>query len=249
LHSLLAYPAIFALMLLMFVLATALGLVWLAERSPVAPLLSSCAGVVAAYACLPALLFGLFSAFLANDVVSHHDRAHAAVAREAESIRLIIGITNAAGEPGRILRKGLAEYGRKSISPDWRSEPQVAGVETLTLQMLQEVLFGGLARADAEVRHTAIDAIKEIRSARRDRISVADSTTAKLKWIAAFFLGFLTQIAVVVVHLGKPRAAILAGTIFAVAMAFTLWVILQRLDPFEGRTSVSLAPIAAALRD
>jgi hypothetical protein len=86
----------------------------------------------------------------------------------------------------------------------------------------------------------------EMRSARSEMIAVAYSQTAELKWIAAFVLGVLTQMGVVAVHLGKPRAAVLAMILFGTGMAFMLWVVLMRLDPFAGKNSVSLAPINAA---
>ena len=107
-------------------------------------------------------------------------------------------------------------------------------------------MFGGLAGADAQVRSVALQSITEIRAARRDRNSVAESNTAQLKWIAVFVLGVLTQMAVVVVHMGKPRATVLAITLFGVGMAFMLWVVLERLDPFGGKYPVSLTPIKAA---
>jgi hypothetical protein len=34
--------------------------------------------------------------------------------------------------------------------------------------------------------------------------------------------------------------------LFGTGMAFMLWVVLMRLDPFAGKNSVSLAPINAA---
>lgn len=241
-----AYPYLFSIPFLLIIVGIGLLLVWVAERSPAAPLLKSCAGVVAPFASLLALLFGLFSAFLANDVLVHAERARAAVTREAEAIRVILSVADALGEHGRVLRQLVVDLGNTSTGNDWRTAPQMAAAETQSLKVLREVLFGGLAAADTQVRSAAIQSIMELRAARRDRNSAAESNTGQQKWIAAFVLGVLTQMAVAVVHLGKPRAAVLAITLFSVGMAFMLWVVLERLDPFGGKRPISLAPIEAA---
>jgi hypothetical protein len=76
--------------------------------------------------------------------------------------------------------------------------------------------------------------------------AVAHSRTAWPKWLAALILCIMTQAGVVVVHLDKPRAAMLAVTLFGIGMAFTMWVIFIRIDPYAGRHPVSLSPIEAA---
>lgn len=239
-------PYIFGTLFLVIMIAAGLALVWIAEISPAAPLLARHAGVVSPFAGLLALLFGLFSAFLANDVFIHAERARASIAREAAATHVILNIADALGERGRPLHDLVAAFGNLSAGDDWSSAPQQAAAEAQSLRMMREVLFGGLATADAEVRHTAVASIMDIRAARRDRNSVEHSRTGELKWAAALVLGLLTQIGVVVVHLGKPRASALAVTLFAVGMAFMLWVILERLDPFGGAYPVTLEPIKAA---
>jgi len=241
-----AYPYIFAVLFLLVIVGIGLFLVWIAEKSPARPLLQSCTGVVAPYSSLLALLFGLFAAFLANDVSIHAERARAAVTREANAIALVLSIADALAERGRTLEQLAVDFGERTTSDDWSSPQQTAEAEALGLKMLHEVMFGGLAGADPPVRQTALSSIMEVRVARSEMIAVAQSQTGREKWIAVFVLGILTQMGVVVVHLGKPRAATLAMTLFATGMAFMLWVVLMRLDPFAGRNSVSRAPIGAA---
>lgn len=243
-----AYPNISAALFLLVVIAVGLFLVWVAEKSPAGPLLQSCAGVVTPFASLLALLFGLFGAFLANDVSIHADRARAAVTREANAMAVVLGIADGLGERGRTLRQLAIDFARRSTGPDWRSTRQSQEADALGLKMLHEVLFGEMAEADSPVRQTATSSIMEMRAARSDMTAIAHSQTGWLKWQAVFILGILTQMGVVVVHLGKPRAMVLAVTLFAMGMAFMLWVVLLRLDPFAGKNATSLAPISAAYR-
>lgn len=241
-----AYPYIFAILFLLVIVGCGLFLVWVAEKSPARSLLQSCAGVAAPLASVLALLFGLFSAFLANDVSIHTETARAAVTREANAIAVVLRLADALGERGRVLKQQAVDYGQRTTSDDWSSAAQTAQAEVQGLDMLHEVMFGGLATAEAPVRQTAIASIMEMRVARSEMVAVAHSRTSRLKWVAAFALGILTQMGVVAVHLGKPRAAVLGVTLFALGMAFMLWVVLMRLDPFTGKNSVSLAPISGA---
>jgi hypothetical protein len=240
------YPYIFALPFLWAIIGIALFLVWVAEYSPAKPLLQSCVGVVAPYSNLLALLFGLFAAFMANDVSNHSERARASVSREASAIAVVLTIADALPEAGRALKRQAVDFGQITTRDDWSSARQAAEANAQGLKMLHEVMFGGLANADAQIKQTALASIMEMRAARNEMIAIAHSETGWLKWDAAFILGILTLMGVVVVHQGKPRASALAATLFAIGMAFVLWVVLMRLDPFVGRNNVALTPISAA---
>lgn len=240
-----AYPLIFAVPFLLGIVSIGLFLVWVAEKSPARSLLLSCSGLVGPMASLLALLFGLFSAFLVNDVTTHTERARAAVARQASALAVVLDAASGVGERGHALKRMAIDFGELSTGNDWTSERQTKTAAALGLAMLREVMFGGLAGADAPVRQIILSSITEMRAARSEMAAVVHSQTSTLKWIAAFVLGVLTQMGVVAVHLGKPRAAALAVTLFSCGMAFMLWVVLMRLDPFLGKNAISLAPIAA----
>ena len=68
-----------------------------------------------------------------------------------------------------------------------------------------------------------------------------------LKWLGMGFLGFLTLLSIAVVHVDKPRAALVAVSLFALAAAPTAAIVLIQGNPFEQPTVVSPAPIAAVL--
>src|SRR3954454_23592749 len=90
------------IVLIPFVLlySIAAGIVWLTHLSPARPFFASCIGITGPFFASVALLFGLFSAFLANDV--HHQNAEieAAVFREADGIRTMMRLAEALGAAG-----------------------------------------------------------------------------------------------------------------------------------------------------
>jgi hypothetical protein len=244
--AIVGYPIILGVAFMLAIVGIGFALVWIAEKSPARHLLHSCAGVAAPMSGLLALLFGLFAAFLANDVSVHSDRARAAVTREASAIAVVLDIADALGERGRPLMRMAVAFGQRTTSDDWRSASRTAEADALGLKMLREVMFGGLAGVDTPVRQTALSSIMAMRAARGEMVAVEHSQTSALKWIAALVLGIFTQMAVIITHLSRPRAASLAVTLFSCGMAFMLWVVLMRIDPFTGRNSVSLTPIDAA---
>ena len=71
-------PFVFGVLFLLLVLGIGLALVWTAERSPAAPFFQRSIGIVSAFANTLAVLFGLLTAFLANDVWMQVEKARAA---------------------------------------------------------------------------------------------------------------------------------------------------------------------------
>lgn len=242
-----ANPILFGMLFLLLNLGIGWLLVWIAEHSPAAPFFQRHAGVVAPFIAMLVILFSLWAAFLANDVWIEGERARGAVAREADAVRALVGITGALGERGKALNGLVAEYVGAATNDSWHAPPQRAMAERQIQLMLHEGLFGAIATVGGQVQRVAVDSIMELRNAFRERVAVAHSRTAMQKWIAAFVLGILSAISLVFVQIGNARAGRLAVTLFAAAMAFTLWVILVRIDPFSGPSPVTLQPIKAAV--
>src|SRR6187200_1923502 len=92
-----------AIVLIPFVLlySIAAGIVWLTHRSPARPFFASCIGIAGPFFASVAVLFGLFSAFLANDVQHRNAEVTAAIFREADGLRTILRFDEALGAAGR----------------------------------------------------------------------------------------------------------------------------------------------------
>ena len=70
-----------------------------------------------------------------------------------------------------------------------------------------------------------------------------------LKWLGMAFLGLLTLLSIAVVHAGQPRAASVSIILFALSAAPTAAIVLIQGNPFQMPSSVSPAPIIAAVKD
>ena len=136
-------------------------------------------------------------------------------------------------------------YVKAATAGDWRSPQQVNHASALVRQMLHHSLFSAVAQVNPQVQRTVLDSIAEIRTGHRERIVAGKTRTTGMKWIGAFVLGILTQMGIVLSHLGKPRASRMAVTLFSICMGFVLWTALVRIDVFSGIYGTSLVSIIA----
>lgn len=88
--------------------------------------------------------------------------------------------------------------------------------------------------------------VSTLRDQHDQRIGLSQTHVNPLKWLGMAFLGFLTLLSVAVVHVDRPRTALVAIVLFALAAAPTAAIVLVQGNPFQQPTSVSPAPIEAA---
>ena len=222
---------------------------WLMQRSRWAGWIQSLQGVAPPFINIIGVLFGLTLAFLANDTWSAHDRAMGAVYREADALRILSTLSGKLAEPVRSrLRGAIGDYALASAG-EW---PQLARRSAsrevseradglLTLLASREVAEA----AGSNVQALMLRKVSEIRDDRDLRIALSQTHVNPLKWLGMAFLGLLTLISVAVVHADRPRAAIVAVVLFALAAAPTAAIVLVQGNPFQQPSSVTPAPIEA----
>lgn len=239
-------PYLLGPLFLLLVVGSGLLLVWIAEASPLAPFFKRRGEVVAPYAGSLAILFSLFIVFTTSDIWNQRDKAERAVGEQADAIRLIRVVAAGLGDQGESLGRLVAEYGRAQTAAGWREAQGQQTLEALQRQLYEDLLFGEAAGADELIRHTAAEAVRRVVDSHRQLFDAGTSQTGWRKWVAAAVLAILAQMALVLVHLGRPQSSAIANVLFSVGAAFVLWITLTRLDPFEGVDPISLQPIAAA---
>lgn len=234
-------------------LAATLGIQWFIQRSRWAAWARSLEGVAPPFINIIGVLFGLTLAFLANDTWSAHDRAMNAVYREADALRSIAALAVTLPEPLRERVHGAISRYAQASADEW---PRLAQrTEAREVVGRGDALLGLLA--SAEVGEEAGDNVQalmlrkatEIRSDRDLRVALSQTHVNPLKWIGMAFLGFLTLVSVAVVHVERPRAALVAVVLFALAAAPTAAIVLVQGNPFQSPSWVTPAPIEAVVRE
>ncbi|MDP3537478.1 MAG: DUF4239 domain-containing protein [Azonexus sp.] len=224
---------------------------WTLRQPRWAGWISTLQGVAPPFINIIGVLFGLTLAFLANDTWSAHDRAMNAVFKEADSLRSIVVLSEQLAEPLRTqARSALAQYG-KACADEWpmlaarKSSQEVTRLADGLLTMLASKQIA--ASAGENVQAMMLRKAIEIRDDRNLRIGLSQTHVNPLKWLGMAFLGFLTLLSVAVVHIEKPRAALVAILLFAFAAAPTAAIVLIQGNPFQHPTSVTPAPIIEAV--
>lgn len=240
----------YALIAVVGTLMAVVAIQWLMQHSRWAPWVRSLEGVAPPFINIIGVLFGLTLAFLANDTWSAHDRAMNAVYREADSLRSILALSGSLSDPLRLrLRAALADYAHASVD-EWpllaqrQASPAVSERADSLLALLATKEMGA---AGENIQALMLRKASEIRDERDQRIALSQTHVNPLKWLGMGFLGLLTLLSVAVVHADRPRAALVAILLFALAAAPTAAIVLVQGNPFQQPSSVTPAPIQAAV--
>lgn len=229
----------------------ALALAALSFRSPLANGIRSLTGVVAPFFSCAAILFGLLTGFLANDIGDRNRQAVRAVQSEASELRNIYTLSVASATDMRDIRVALKDYARSAVQEEW-PEMVEAGSSAKTSAaydtLLREISDPAITKeASAAVHAALLTAAVRVGTARGDRLSLSSDRTNDIKWISVLILGVITQIALALVHLERPRAMLAALTVFGTAAIVALGLIALQEHPFQGMFQVSPAPLERLL--
>jgi hypothetical protein len=224
----------------------AILLVVLTFRSPLSSPVKSLGGLVAPFFSSVALLFGLLTGFLANDIGDRNRQAVRAVQTEAGELRNVYTLSVASATDMGAIRTSLKAYVESTIHDEW---PSLIHGETSPRtdaaydNMLREISDPAITRdASAAVHAALLAAAVRAGTARNDRHSLSADHTNTLKWASVLLLGIITQIALALVHLERPRAMFTALIVFGSAAVVALGLIAMQEYPFEGAFQVSPAP-------
>lgn len=227
-------------------------LLWLMLQPKGQALTQPFAGVAPPFMNILGVLFALTLAFLGNDTWSAHDRAVKAVSTEADGIRgLAIVIRQMPPQAREDVRQALESYAGAATA-EWadlgRREVSASTSEAAD-RLLASLTGAAMGSALPQpVANSVLGMATRIRESRDERIALSQTHVNPLKWLGMAFLGFLTMVSIAAVHIGAPRAMILAVGLFALAAAPTAVIVLIHGNPFQGPAAVSGAPIAAAQR-
>jgi hypothetical protein len=242
-------PVIFA-SLFAFYLSTAALLVWLSFRSPLKGRVQSFKGVVAPYFGSVSIIFGLLVAFLSNDIWDRNKQAERVVLIESDTLVALYSLSIASGSDSKALRSSIRGYASAVVEDEWprlQSQERSTKTDAALDALLREVALPGTSK-DIAVQRTMLDMVLKIRAAHEDRLELADDRTAVTKWGAVLLLALITQLAIAVVHLEKPRPQAAALLIFTLAAVSLLGLLAIHEAPFEPPVFVPPGPIADVLR-
>lgn len=234
------HPAWMLVVFLLFGLVTygvALGALALFSRDGSAPAAIPVPNFAATITTAWALALG----FAAADIWTANSQARLAAAEERSAIARIAGIAgpDMLDQPGLIVSLGQykeavrdREWGRdRNARPDSQAD---LAVEAMRAQIVLLALDGTPDSLIAKMT----DDFDQLQDARSARLALGQGPRTDYKWYLVVFLTFLSQVALASVHADRPGGGRRAMAIFAVAAAFSLWILALHANPYVGAARI-----------
>ena len=193
-------------------------------------------GLVAPFFSSVAILFGLLTGFLANDVGDRNRQAVRAVQAEAGELHNVYALSVASASDMKAIRIALKAYAASAVNDEWPAVIRGGLSSPLTEaaydELLRKVSDPAITRdASGPVHVALLSAAVRAGTARTDRLSLAADRTNDLKWTSVLILGLITQIGLALVHLEQRRAMLTALTVFASGAIVALGLIALQEHP------------------
>jgi hypothetical protein len=237
--------------LILFYALTGATIWWLCFRSPLRRKIHTLTGVVAPFFGAVGILFALLTGFLAADIGDRNRQSWRAVHGEASAAASIYTLSIASVSDMAGIRAALRDYLQSAVADEWPHMAENGGsskTETALSILLTELSHPKIAVEAGQAVHNALlSTILRVRDARSDRLALASDRTNDLKWTIVLILGVITQIAIGLVHLERPRAQVAALVVFSTAAVITLGTIALQEQPFKGAIRISPAPLQQVL--
>jgi hypothetical protein len=246
----LAWPvaALFASLFVVYIGAAAF-VVWLSFRSPLSAHIQTFKGVVAPFFTSTAVIFGLLIAFLSTDIWDRNKQAETIVFTESDTLIGLYSLSAASAADNASMRAAIRGYVNAVVEDEW---PRMALQERSTrtdaaLNALLREVAKPANGIDPSVQRTMLEMVLRVRAAHESRLVLSHDRTVVTKWAAVMLIAFITQIAIAVVHLERPRPQVAALVIFTVAAVLLLGLLAMHEAPFEPPIFVPPGPIADVL--
>jgi len=242
--------SIIAVLMVLF-FCSALLIFLLSHHSPLSAPIKSCGGLVAPYFGSIGILFGLLTGFLAADISDRNRQAVRAVQSESEALTSMHALSIASVSDMAEIRGKIRAYAQSVVADEWTPAGMTPSpkTEAALTALMQSVADPKLAAESSNAVHSALVNLSlRVAGARTDRLALGIDRSSDLKWISVLFLCLMTQIALGMVHLEKPRAQATALTLFTLAAVIALGLIAEQEAPFDGALQISRSPIDSVLR-
>jgi hypothetical protein len=214
-------------------LAVALLIFILEKRGPLAAANHKTTGLVGPYFTSVAILFGLFAALLMTDVWRKESAAWQSVQAEDDALRAIVQLARVNDFEGELVPEIKAYVAAASRENPYSNATPTARDDTdraYEALLRQAIHVPGL---DGPTRTSLLATFGELRRERDHRLLLADDETVSIKWVSILVLGALTQIAILLVHIGNRRAIRVSVGLFTVAFTFCLVMVAVFDSPFD----------------
>jgi hypothetical protein len=196
-----------------------------------------------------AVVFGLFVGFLAVDVWPNFERARAAVAQEAMSLRQAVILADALPPAdGAVVKTAIRQHIAHVVMQEWPA--MAAKTEDLwgSPDALEKIVTGLLGKQETQIGAQRLEdqiaaALQRVLDAGRQRILISHMSVGAIKWFVLMVLAGLIEVTIAMIHVDARRTQAIALVVFATAVAVSTLLITAYDRPFAGG-GISVTPAA-----
>lgn len=211
-------------------------------------------GVVAPFLGLPAILFSLTVALLATSIWENYNAANKSIRNEALGLATIIDLAQTTPAlKNSTLTESAKAYTRSIIEDEWKTlstHGKPAAYSKEKFEVLRSNAFQAIDSLNNNAESKALmHAIQTVNDGRKARLSFVTFDVHPIRWYAIIALAILTQMAVALVHIAKPRALLAALSICTITVLIPISTIALTLSsPYVGIIAVSNSPLLALIQ-
>lgn len=191
------------------------------------------------------IVFALIVGFLAAGVWGDTDDAKDAVSSEASALRAIVLLSAQLPDSTATELRGLVRQQiQEAVAHEWpemqKQDATLAAIPTALAKAQDLTLrFSPDTPGQIEAQKELGMRLGQALDARRQRIIISESRVNAVKWFGVLALSLVMLIAIACVHSGNRRGALLALTLFGVASAVVLTMLVAQDEPFTGHLGQS----------
>jgi hypothetical protein len=199
------------------------------------------------------IVFALIVGFLAAGVWGDSDKARDAVSSEASALRSVVLLSDAlppaTAAQMRLLVRRQIEDAVHSEWPAMRDQRASLATVPTPLRDAQRLALSLSPRTPGEVdaQRELVSAVERALDARRQRIIVSESHVNGVKWIGLLALAAVMLIGIACVHIANRQTTLLAMSLFAIAVAAVLTMLVAQDEPFTGHLGQKPEPLEQVL--
>ncbi len=180
-------------------------------------------------------VFSLLLAFHGSSIWSKQERAERALIQEELTLHRLrqLAQTDVLNHPE--VAQAANRYAQAVINHEWQVIKNRQGSEAVetALQELRKATLKIDRDITPAVHSYVLRLFDDLVRSRQERLWLNSQPQKYKIWAVILLLGLLSHLAIVLVHLDKPKACKLALYLFGVATSLAYWLLLDTEDPYQ----------------
>jgi hypothetical protein len=198
--------------------------------------------------------------FMSSDAWQNYSYARTALINESVAITRILNIPIGTPELQNNIKLSMQAYVEGVLNEEWAesinklpSPKAQASIDSMELSLWRgiaacsQISGTSLPCIDSAMSGAFIGALNDLRSARKQRLSLGYVGSADGKWILAIFLGLISVISVAAVHRHNIKTGITALILYCLSIWIALGIAVLFSNPYEGSERLKPIPFMTTL--